>query len=678
MKRFLSLIIAIKEVISMKRFLSLIIAISMTMTMFCCVSSAETDTDNAGDVINYRADVHQLYSGFKDEVYKTTDFGEHEIRSDAYIGSPEEYRQYMEQFYDDEIANQFADSFTENVFENYVVFLNTLYQGCGTSPLYSVRDVRVSDEGTTVYGMWDYREDAAYADVVSILFVEVLIPKDEYISDNYSVSWEEKNDTSDNADKEITFDSAVEAIGFAEGLGDIGSAVITTTGELEKYLSAQGESLKNEYLKKYSDKFFENNVLFINLVYQSLDDTPHFTVNNVHLSGDGYKVYCKWDYPDGDLPCECTYLIVAVSISKDDYISGSMVDWIIDENKKRDHSAVITSVDKMNEYLEKYNYDISNSYYEANYDDEFFKDNVLFMNAYFFDYLDDAPMFTYDKELTYNNGIYCVNVPFCFSGGLNTGDPFYQVFGVPVPKSEYNGQEIHWVSSDAWWCNLAGLEIYQAFTGYTEEIYSKRDHSGTVASAEELEKYLLQYYDKDTAKTYLDKYGEEFFEEYYLIVNALSQGAGTQPLLKIDSVHDITPCKNTDGLERHYNVNAHWINPDYELPEVCSALLVCIPVKKEYNDIKAAVNWKYETVDIFTNSIYGDVDRDGKVSLRDSLEIQRSSIGLKKLDDRARGCADVNRDGKVSNADALEIHRYCINAKASPLIGAKINSDNTN
>ena len=175
----------------MKRTICFILAVIMAMTLLCCEAFADTDTADKADVPGYKAEVHQLYSGYKDEVYKTTDFGGHEIRSDAHISTPEEYRQYMSRFYDDDIADEFADRFDRKVFDEYVVFVNTLYQGCGTSPMYSVKDVLVTKEDTTVYGTWNYREDTAYADIISVLFVEVLIPKEKFVSGNYSVVWAE-------------------------------------------------------------------------------------------------------------------------------------------------------------------------------------------------------------------------------------------------------------------------------------------------------------------------------------------------------------------------------------------------------------------------------------------------------------------------------------------------------
>ncbi len=59
--------------------------------------------------------------------------------------------------------------------------------------------------------------------------------------------------------------------------------------------------------------------------------------------------------------------------------------------------------------------------------------------------------------------------------------------------------------------------------------------------------------------------------------------------------------------------------------------------------------------------IKGDVNGDGKVTSADSLLVQRSAIGLKKLNDRQNEAADFNVDGKVTIIDALYILREAVN-----------------
>ena len=68
-------------------------------------------------------------------------------------------------------------------------------------------------------------------------------------------------------------------------------------------------------------------------------------------------------------------------------------------------------------------------------------------------------------------------------------------------------------------------------------------------------------------------------------------------------------------------------------------------------------------------NVYGDIDGDGKISAKDSLNIQRYVINLKTFDEDQLIAADVNGDGKVTAKDALEILRYTLNLSDNDKIG---------
>ena len=59
----------------------------------------------------------------------------------------------------------------------------------------------------------------------------------------------------------------------------------------------------------------------------------------------------------------------------------------------------------------------------------------------------------------------------------------------------------------------------------------------------------------------------------------------------------------------------------------------------------------------------GDVNKDGKVTAKDSMLIQRYAIHLAKLDDDQLIAADINGDNRVTNKDALSILRHTIGYK---------------
>ena len=67
--------------------------------------------------------------------------------------------------------------------------------------------------------------------------------------------------------------------------------------------------------------------------------------------------------------------------------------------------------------------------------------------------------------------------------------------------------------------------------------------------------------------------------------------------------------------------------------------------------------------------MWGDVDGDGKISAKDSLNIQRYVVKLKTFDEIQMLAADVNGDDKITNKDSLEILRYTINLSKNDRIG---------
>lgn len=66
-----------------------------------------------------------------------------------------------------------------------------------------------------------------------------------------------------------------------------------------------------------------------------------------------------------------------------------------------------------------------------------------------------------------------------------------------------------------------------------------------------------------------------------------------------------------------------------------------------------AVGVKYETSD----TVRGDVNGDGKVTVEDARTALRAAVGLEKLDEKQTAAADYDGDGEVTAADARAILR---------------------
>lgn len=63
-----------------------------------------------------------------------------------------------------------------------------------------------------------------------------------------------------------------------------------------------------------------------------------------------------------------------------------------------------------------------------------------------------------------------------------------------------------------------------------------------------------------------------------------------------------------------------------------------------------------------TSGVYtqeGDVDKDGRVSVKDATLIQKYIASIVDLDDTQKSVADVNHDGKINIKDATVIQMYC-------------------
>ena len=667
----------------MRKFLSFILAITLTASVFCCNASAENDnTDDTYD-IQYNAMVDQKYFGFKDNVYKTTDFGGHEIRSDAHVTSVDEFKSYMSQFFDDETISQYDNYYDERLFDENVVFLNTIYQGSGTSPLYYVRDVKVTDEGAAISGRWDYREDLAYADVVSVLFVQVVIPKNEYHSENFNVTWtaEEWAD--------VTYDTP------DVYRKDESPVVITSVKELNDFYD-RGYNV-NLHLQ-YNNAFFDQCVVVIKPFFFDKgdikpigSDTGYVPYNDV-INIDTVFVYSDYVpgyYEDTDPVSEPYYEFLYEEIPKTKYhgqeiewnikydLSGYFAPWSYDNERKWEHGfAEITSADELSKYYEKFgSEDNIRTKPEKTYDDEFFKDNMLLMNAVYFDFGEKIPSeykpFEYKFCKNQFDEDYCyVRIPAVFDETTNENDPFYDVYAVEVPKNEYKANKTEWSFADVKIQGKAqggiGNKVYQIFTGYNDILLNSEPQFEVVNDTQSIKDYLSKYYSEDIVNKYSEIYNELFFSNNNLIIGSIVQGAGTEPLLSIDEAYFELESYDSVFIN-YYHVNGHLIQTYSELPALVSVLLVCIPVF----DQTAPVEYRFNTsgAAIETLGTYGDINKDGKVTLRDSMKIQRSCIGLDTLDDNAKLCADVNKDDRVSNADALEIQRHCVNAKATKLIG---------
>lgn len=69
--------------------------------------------------------------------------------------------------------------------------------------------------------------------------------------------------------------------------------------------------------------------------------------------------------------------------------------------------------------------------------------------------------------------------------------------------------------------------------------------------------------------------------------------------------------------------------------------------------------------------VYGDVDNNGKINIKDATLVQKSLAHVVELDITSEVLADVNADGKINIKDATTIQKHCAFISVTSRIGEK-------
>lgn len=95
-------------------------------------------------------------------------------------------------------------------------------------------------------------------------------------------------------------------------------------------------------------------------------------------------------------------------------------------------------------------------------------------------------------------------------------------------------------------------------------------------------------------------------------------------------------------------------------------------IKKEFGEITTTATNPIKTGDefekngvVYTVVIYGDVNKDGKVTTLDALTIKRYESGKTSLDDMQKEAADVENNNKISEKDALEVQKFILRLRVT-------------
>lgn len=136
--------------------------------------------------------------------------------------------------------------------------------------------------------------------------------------------------------QEISADCAIDSIGYSDALlklakSDNPSAIVTSTEELETYLSPiTREETVNNYLSKYDDSFFEDNILLLNSIYQSCGEGIMYQIDSVYYNGNQLVIEYSDKYEIQPYPDIVDGLLAQVIIPKEQYHADDVV-WTLTE-----------------------------------------------------------------------------------------------------------------------------------------------------------------------------------------------------------------------------------------------------------------------------------------------------------------------------------------------------------
>ena len=407
------------------------------------------------------------------------------------------------------------------------------------------------------------------------------------------------------------------------------SGVLTSTEELRAYLSEIcNESLTDEYAAKYSDEFFAENVLFMNALSQSSGGECMLMIDSVD-TGDTITVNAPWTYEGGTAAAAVMSVCLGQVVFPKAAYSGQEVVWthgrsvvppvsdVPDVCKKiytsrvdytmgysgfknamkqgskirrNGYDAVITSSDELKAYLTEACTDEKIEEYTAKYTDDFFTENVLFMNI-IEQYQGTRPCLHIDN-IDFGDTI-TVNADWDYSGACATIMSVC-VGVVELDREAYKGQPVVWTCNNVketplppealsfsaktdWYCDT-GKDMQPEVW----EILDKGDHSAVITSPAELEEYLSPIFRKELVQEYL-KFYEGYFDGCVILMNCELQGSGGECRLKVDSAD-----YSDDRTE--INVRSSWQDEDKPQVEMMSVCLQQLKVQKEQYTGQT-VNW---------------------------------------------------------------------------------------
>lgn len=564
------------------------------------------------------------HSGFKDDIWSKI--------KDGYSGvitSADELYAYLSEICTEENITKYTEIYNEDFFVDNVLFMNAISQSVGGECALSIDSLDMSDDHISVNTR--YAREITEIAVMSVCLGQVVFAKEAY--DGRSVVWtcNEHYDVEPPTCTEVpvykaSVDWTMNHDGFKDGIwqrisGGFNS-VITTTKQLDIYLSSIcTDEKKAEYAEKYDEAFFAENVIFINTLPQSMCARPLFTINGVEV-GEKIKIYAEWEDPQvGE--AVMSVCMAQVVLPKSEYETQA-VEWWISTNvaspfgdsdfpayKKRvdytfgytgfrkenrdklngmGYSGVITSTDELTAYLTEVCTDEKIAEYARLYDDKYFAEKVLFMNA--IEQRSGASPCLYIGSVGFGDTI-TVNAWFDYTYAAENIMSVC-VGAIELPKEAYKGQKVVWTCNDPQpepaqpaslvysaktdWCCDTGSDMKPEVW----DIVENGGYSAVITSSAELEEYLSKVLRKDLVTEYLESYNG-FFTQNVLLMNCQLQTSGGKCCITVENAEcSADGCSVTVTSSREKDGGAS--------EDMLSVCLQQIKVPKELYDGQT-VNW---------------------------------------------------------------------------------------
>ena len=395
----------------------------------------------------------------------------HSENSSAIITSCAELENYLTPITQERTLQAYLAEYDNNFFEENILLLNSIYQSCGRGIMYQIDSV--SYQGNQLKIKYsDIYELKPYPAIVNGLLAQVIVPKTQYHAEN--VIWTRLDETVET----FSPTAKIESIGWSDELFELAtsensSAIITSCAELETYLQPiTQEEIAQAYLAEYDNHFFEENVLLLNTIYQIWGEHIMYQINSVFYEENQLKIeYTDTCTADCILEPHFNGLLVQVAIPKTQYHAENVI-WteiyetvetftptakiesigyskeLFELATSENSSAIITSCAELENYLTPITQERTLQAYLAEYDNNFFEENILLLNSIYDNgttaYQINSVFYEGNQlkiEYVDTSGILCVYEP-VFDGLLAQ---------VIIPKTQYHAENVVWT------------EIYKTF-----------------------------------------------------------------------------------------------------------------------------------------------------------------------------------------------------------------------